>query len=159
MIIPGMFSSGRFGIIPDPPEPTECFGYWDNPDRFDKDDCKYCTEYAECLSDAVSRQDAEAIFRNARIALMEQDRKEHIKDFETRELMLLNAEQFIHLLPPVEPKRQDAIPKSVIDDIRAEIAEIKQLMTEQNSEPSFIRGLEQAVNVIDAHIKAVEDAV
>mgnify|MGYP002622780420 FL=1 len=54
--------------------------------------------------DCISRADAEAIFRNARKALMEQDRKEPIKDFNTRDLMLLNAEQMIHLLPSVTQK-------------------------------------------------------
>lgn len=58
------------------------------------------------MSDLISREAAETLFRNARKALMEQSRKEHIKDFNTRDLMLLNAEQFIHLLPSVEPERK-----------------------------------------------------
>ena len=32
-----------FGRVPDPPEFPECEG-----DRFDKYDCKYCSEYEEC---------------------------------------------------------------------------------------------------------------
>lgn len=60
---------------------------------------------AEPCEDAISRADAEALFRNARKELMEQDRKEPIKDFHTRDLMLLNAEQMIHLLPCVTPAR------------------------------------------------------
>ncbi len=59
----------------------------------------------EPMSDLISRQAAETLFRNARKALMEQSRKEHIKDFNTRDLMLLNAEQLIHLLPSVEPEK------------------------------------------------------
>lgn len=59
----------------------------------------------EPCEDAISRKQAEALFRNARKELMEQDRKEHIKDFNTRDLMLLNAEQLIHLLPPVKPQK------------------------------------------------------
>lgn len=57
--------------------------------------------------DCISRQAAEALFRNARKELMEQDRKKHIKDFNTRDLMLLNAEQLIHLLPSVTSGRSD----------------------------------------------------
>ena len=49
----------------------------------------------------IQREDAEAIFKNARKALYEQSRKERIKDLQTREMMLLNAEQFIHLIPPI----------------------------------------------------------
>lgn len=58
------------------------------------------------MSDLISREAAETLFRNARKALMEQSRKEHIKDFNTRDLMLLNAEQFIHLLPSVDPEQK-----------------------------------------------------
>lgn len=58
------------------------------------------------MSDLISREAAETLFRNARKALMEQSRKEHIKDFNTRYLMLLNAEQFIHLLPSVDPEQK-----------------------------------------------------
>lgn len=57
MIIPGMFSSGRFGIVPDPPDIIECYGYWDNPDRFDKDDCKWCSEYDDCLKEYESEDE------------------------------------------------------------------------------------------------------
>lgn len=49
----------------------------------------------------IQREDAEAIFKNARKALYEQSRKERINDFQTRELMLLNAEQFVHLIQPI----------------------------------------------------------
>ena len=55
--------------------------------------------------DLIIKADAEALFRNARKSLMELDRKEHIKDFNTRDLMLLNAEQMIHLLPSVKPRK------------------------------------------------------
>ena len=51
----------------------------------------------------IFRESAEAIFKNARKALYEQSRKEQIKDFQTRENMLLNAEQFVHLIEPVIP--------------------------------------------------------
>ena len=60
---------------------------------------------AEPCEDCISRAEAEGIFKGARKALYEQSRKEQIKDFQTREMMLLNAEQFIHLLPPVKPER------------------------------------------------------
>ena len=56
------------------------------------------------MNDLISRQSAEAIFRNARTALFEH--REKIKDFDTRDLMLTNAEQMIHLLPSVEPKQE-----------------------------------------------------
>jgi hypothetical protein len=49
----------------------------------------------------IQREDAETIFKNARKALLEQSRKEQIKDLQTREMMLLNAEQFIHLIHPI----------------------------------------------------------
>ena len=49
----------------------------------------------------IQREDAESIFKNARKALYEQSRKERINDFQTRELMLLNAEQFVHLVQPI----------------------------------------------------------
>lgn len=49
----------------------------------------------------IQREDAETIFRNARIALYKQSRTEQIKDLQTRESMLLNAEQFVHLIKPI----------------------------------------------------------
>lgn len=60
----------------------------------------------EPCEDCISRGEAEAIFKNARKSLYELSRKEQIKDFQTRETMLLNAEQFIHLLPPVTPQQK-----------------------------------------------------
>lgn len=51
--------------------------------------------------DLIYRKSAETIFKNARKALYEQSRKEQIKDFHTREMMLLNAEQFVHLIEPI----------------------------------------------------------
>jgi len=49
----------------------------------------------------IQREEAEAIFRNAKMALYKQSRTEQIKDFQTRELMFLNAEQFVHLIKPI----------------------------------------------------------
>ena len=49
----------------------------------------------------IQREDAEAIFKNARKALYEQSRKEPIKDLPTRDFMLLNAEQFVHMIEPI----------------------------------------------------------
>lgn len=49
----------------------------------------------------IQREEAEAIFRNAKMALYKQSHTEQIKDFQTRELMLLNAEQFVHLIKPI----------------------------------------------------------
>lgn len=57
------------------------------------------------MSDYISREDAEAIFRNARASLKPQDYKS-ADEFNTRDLMLLNAEQMIHLLPSVTPSGQ-----------------------------------------------------
>lgn len=51
--------------------------------------------------DLIYRKSAETIFKNARKALYEQSRKEQIEDFHTREMMLLNAEQFVHLIEPI----------------------------------------------------------
>lgn len=57
----------------------------------------------------IQREEAEAIFRNAKRALYEQSRKGKIdiKDFQTREMMLLNAEQFVHLIKPVIEADED----------------------------------------------------
>ena len=61
--------------------------------------------------DCISRADAEALFRNAReelhkSAIRNEQNGHPIKDLPTRDLMLLNAEQMIHLLPPVTPKQK-----------------------------------------------------
>ena len=70
--------------------------------------------------DAIRRADAEALFRNARSKLNPSDYKT-ADEFNTRDLMLLNAEQFIHLLPSVRPQE----PKTdVLDKIRAEIEQM-----------------------------------
>ena len=64
--------------------------------------------------DAIRRADAEALFRNARSKLNPSDYKT-ADEFNTRDLILLNAEQFIHLLPsvrPQEPKTGGWIPVS-----------------------------------------------
>ena len=73
----------------------------------ERDDVIKVLEEQPC-EDAISREEAEAIFKNARKSLYELSRKEQVKDFQTRETMLLNAEQFIHLLPSVNPKFTDA---------------------------------------------------
>jgi len=57
LIIPGLFSSGKFGIVPDPPEYGECYGYWEDPDHFDLINCKGCEMYEECLK--ASEEDNE----------------------------------------------------------------------------------------------------
>ena len=57
----------------------------------------------EPCDDVISRAEAEAIFRNARSKLNPSDYKT-ADEFNTRDLMLLNAEQFIHLLPSVRPQ-------------------------------------------------------
>ena len=56
----------------------------------------------EC-DDAISREDAEQMFRNIRCHLKPQDYKS-AEEFNTRDLMLLNAEQMIHALPSVTQK-------------------------------------------------------
>jgi len=53
--------------------------------------------------DAISREDAEQMFRNIRCHLKPQDYKS-AEEFNTRDLMLLNAEQMIHALPSVTQK-------------------------------------------------------
>lgn len=54
----------------------------------------------EPCDDAISRKDAEQMFRNIRSHLKPQDYKS-AEEFNTRDLMLLNAEQMIHALPSV----------------------------------------------------------
>lgn len=49
----------------------------------------------------IQREEAETVFRNAKMALYKQSRTEQIKDFQTRESMLLNAEQLVHLIKPI----------------------------------------------------------
>ena len=56
-------------------------------------------------TDLISRADAEALFRTARSKLNPSDYKT-ADEFNTRDLMLLNAEQMIHLLPSVTPKQR-----------------------------------------------------
>ena len=57
----------------------------------------------EPCDDAISRKDAEQMFRNIRSHLKPQDYKS-AEEFNTRDLMLLNAEQMIHALPSVTQK-------------------------------------------------------
>ena len=84
-----------------------------------KNECKACADEHEQLAewlkdykrlleqepceDVIRRADAEALFRNARSKLNPSDYKT-ADEFNTRDLMLLNAEQFIHLLPSVRPQ-------------------------------------------------------
>lgn len=65
----------------------------------------------EPCDDVISRAEAEAIFRNARSKLNPSDYKT-ADEFNTRDLMLLNAEQLIHLLPSVKPQEPKWIPVS-----------------------------------------------
>ena len=76
----------------------------------------------EPCEDAIRRADAEALFRNARSKLNPSDYKT-ADEFNTRDLMLLNAEQFIHLLPSVRPQE----PKTGhwIDDAKTYYEELK----------------------------------
>lgn len=53
-------------------------------------------------TDLIRRTDAESIFRNARQTLFEHREQYSAEEFNTRDLMLLNAEQMIHLLPGVK---------------------------------------------------------
>lgn len=55
--------------------------------------------------DAISREDAEQMFRNARMHLKPEMYKS-AEEYNTRDLMLLNAEQMIHALPSVRPQEQ-----------------------------------------------------
>lgn len=52
--------------------------------------------------DLINRADAEAIFREARQTLFEHREQYSAEEFNTRDLMLLNAEQMIHLLPSIQ---------------------------------------------------------
>lgn len=54
------------------------------------------------MTDLINREDAEAIFRNARQELFEHREQYSAEEFNIRDLMLLNAEQMIHLLPSVQ---------------------------------------------------------
>ena len=38
----------NFGYVPSPPEYDECYGYWDNPERFSYNGCLGCANYDEC---------------------------------------------------------------------------------------------------------------
>ena len=52
--------------------------------------------------DLIIREDAEMLFRNARQELFRHRAEYSTEEFNTRDLMLLNAEQMIHLLPSVK---------------------------------------------------------
>lgn len=54
------------------------------------------------MTDLISREDAEMVFRNARQDLFKHREQYSPEEFNTRDLMLLNAEQMIHLLPSVK---------------------------------------------------------
>ena len=54
------------------------------------------------MIDLISREDAEMVFRNARQDLFKHREQYSPEEFNTRDLMLLNAEQMIHLLPSVK---------------------------------------------------------
>ena len=78
--------------------------------------CRYwqngkCNGNTEVCDDAISRKDAEQMFRNIRCHLKPQDYKS-AEEFNTRDLMLLNAEQMIHALPSVTQKSGKWIPVS-----------------------------------------------
>ena len=69
----------------------------------------------EPCGDAIRRADAEALFRNARSKLNPSDYKT-ADEFNTRDLMLLNAEQFIHMLPSVKPQEPKTGHWKVVSD-------------------------------------------
>lgn len=52
--------------------------------------------------DLISRKDAEMLFKNARKELFEDRDQYSPEEFNTRDMMLLNAEQMIHLMPSVK---------------------------------------------------------
>lgn len=52
--------------------------------------------------DLIIREDAEMLFRNARQELFKNRAEYSAEEFNIRDLMLLNAEQMIHLLPSVK---------------------------------------------------------
>jgi hypothetical protein len=83
-----------------------------------KDIVKKYTPKQEPCDDAISREDAEQMFRNIRSHLKPQDYKS-AEEFNTRDLMLLNAEQMIHALPSVTQKYGKWI---IIDDCEQFIA-------------------------------------
>lgn len=56
----------------------------------------------KAFDDLISREDAETIFRNARQEMFEHRDQYSPEEFNIRDLMLLNAEQMIHLLPGVK---------------------------------------------------------
>ena len=75
--------------------------FFDNEKNIIRQAIKNGTPLPKGHGNLIQREDAEVIFKNARKALYEQSRKERINDFQTRELMLLNAEQFVHLIQPI----------------------------------------------------------
>ena len=86
----------------------------------------------EPCEDAISRADAEALFRNARgelhkSAIRNEQNGHPIKDLHTRDLMLLNAEQMIHLLPPVTPKQRTGHWIECEDEVKCFCSECKEI--------------------------------
>jgi hypothetical protein len=57
--------------------------------------------------DLISREDAEALFRNARKELFNlRDKFKTAEEYDIRDNMLLNAEQMIHALPSANPPKE-----------------------------------------------------
>jgi len=83
-------------------EPTDTWSIKEVADTFKKHGL--IREQEPC-DDAISREDAEQMFRNIRSHLKPQDYKS-AEEFNTRDLMLLNAEQMIHALPSVTQKSE-----------------------------------------------------
>lgn len=100
----------------------------------------------EPCSDAVSRQAVLDCFCG--MLKMDEDTIPHVKDY------LQTVVDRIKALPPVEPKRQDAIPKSVIDDIREEIEDY---VCNKEEDTAKAQGMLNALQIMDEHIKAVEE--
>jgi hypothetical protein len=80
---------------------------FDNGDEYISDMRRACvairkgTPLPKGHGNLIYREDVESLFKNARKTLYEQSKKEQIMDFWTRENMLLNSEQIVHLIDPV----------------------------------------------------------
>lgn len=84
---------------------VKCVAYEEDCENMLIGECRKRLEALEQepFDDAISREDAEQMFRNIRSHLKPQDYKS-AEEFNTRDLMLLNAEQMIHALPSVTQK-------------------------------------------------------
>ena len=103
--------------------------------------------HAEPCSDAISRQAAENLFRNAR-AKLDASKYKTMAEFNLRDSMLLNAEQMIHLLPSVHAEPRTGQSKSIPSGLKLKIEREADYQNERVN-ADIARGMYLALEIID----------